>query len=97
MKNRKVKDIIRTLNKKSFKLTTEKEHHKYYYLFVEGKKYPIYTYISLGKKEYDKNLMGEIKKQLKFQDAKKAEDFFDCTLSGPEYINMLKEINEIPS
>ena len=35
--------------------------------------------------------MGQIKKQLKFADASKAEDFFDCPMSGKQYVEMLKE------
>jgi hypothetical protein len=95
MKIRKSKDIQSCLLRKGFRLTSEKYHHQYYNLYIDGKKQHIYTYFSHGIKEYDKTLMGEIKKQLKFKDASKAEEFFDCTMSGEEYINMLRDNDEI--
>ena len=55
----------------------------------------IFTFFSHSKKEYDKNLMGEIKKQLKFRETQKAEDFFDCTLDGAQYVKMLQENKDI--
>lgn len=61
MKPRKVKDIQKVLLRKGFKLNPEKEHHQFYSLVIDGVKYPVYTYLSHGKKEYSKNLMSEIK------------------------------------
>lgn len=89
MKPRKTKDIQKVLEKKGFTLEPEKNHHQFYYLTIDGKKQIVKTYFSHGKKEYDKNLMGQIKKQLKFTDTSKAEDFFDCPMSKEQYIEML--------
>lgn len=91
MKPRKTKDIQKVLLKKGFRIYPQKDHHQFYYLTIDDVKYPVYTYFSHGKKEYSKNLMGEIKKQLKFTSADEAEDFFDCPMSAEQYIEMLLE------
>ena len=92
MKTRKTKAIIKTLEKKGFEYYPENDHHRFYYLTIDGKKTSIYTYFSHGKSEYNSNLMGMLKKQLKFIDSKKAEMFFDCPLTKELYLEMLKEI-----
>ncbi len=91
MKPRKSKDIQSVLLKKGFVLNPEKDHHQFYYLIIDGKKQNIKTYFSHGKKEVDKFLMQQIKKQLKFSDNKLAEDFFDCPMSAQQYVEMLYE------
>ena len=95
MKARKTKEIKAALQKKGFILEPSKNHHEFYYLKVDGKKHAIYTYLSHGVKEYATPLMAQIKKQLKFIDSQKADDFFDCPLSAKEYIEMLKDNGDI--
>ena len=90
MKVRKSKDIKRVLQQKGFVLEPSKYHHDFYFLKVDGKKHAIYTYISHSIKEYGPSLMSQIKKQLKFDDNEKAEDFFDCHLTGDGYALLLK-------
>jgi predicted RNA-binding protein len=75
MKPRKTKDLQKILSKKGFVENPQIEHHKYFILFVNGKKSSIKTYFSHGKKEYGKILMSQIKKQLKFSDSQSAEAF----------------------
>ncbi len=89
MKPRKSKDIQKVLLKKGFILDPEKDHHQFYYLVIDGIKQNIKTYFSHGKSDYDKYLMGQIKKQLKFSDNKLGEDFFDCPMSAEQYVEML--------
>lgn len=89
MKPRKAKDIVRVLQLKGFAKHPEKDHHQYYFLMVNGKRTHIKTYFSNGGTECDSYLMGQIKKQLKFDNSKKADDFFDCPMSAAEYIDML--------
>jgi len=95
MKPRKTKDIQKVLLKKGFKVNPKKDHHEFYYLTINDVKYPIYTYFSHGKNEYSKNLMNEIKKQLKFNSTEKAEAYFDCPMSAEKYIEMLVEQGHI--
>lgn len=95
MKARKTKDLQKVLTKKGFVFYPEKDHHQFYCLEIEGIKQPIYTYFSHGLKEYSLSLMGRIKKQLKFIETDKAEDFFDCPMSGEQYVEMLKDNGEV--
>ena len=95
MKVRKSKDLRRVLLKKGFVLYPEKDHHQFYYLEIDGIKQNVYTYFSHSLKEYGSSLMGQIKKQLKFAETDKAEDFFDCPMSEKQYIEMLKELGII--
>ncbi len=95
MKVRKVNDMIKVLKKKGFELYPEKDHHNFYFLMVEGKKSSVYTYFSHGKSEYGGSLMASIKKQLRFQSSKTAEDFFDCPLTKEKYVTLLKEQGDI--
>lgn len=97
MKSRKVSNIEKALLKKGFIKNKGKDHHSHYYLYIDGKKSHIYTYLSHGSKssDYDKYLMNKIKNQLKFNDSNKAELFFDCPMSGEQYLEMLESQNEI--
>ncbi len=95
MKARKSKDIQKVLSKKGFTFYPEKDHHQFYYLEINGVKQNIYTYFSHGLKEYSPSLMSKIKKQLKFAETEKAEEFFDCTLDGEQYVKMLKSLGAI--
>ncbi len=96
MKPRKSKEISRVLSKKGFVENPARgHHHEFYVLIVDGIKTHINTYLSHGSKEYGAKLMGEIKKQLRFETAKQAEDFFDCPMSGQEYVNLLKNNGEL--
>lgn len=95
MKVRKIKDIQKVLVKKGFVLDPEIDHHQFYCLHIDGKKQAIKTYFSHSLKEYNKNLMGQIKNQLKFRDTEKAEAFFDCPMSKEQYVEMLIENGEI--
>jgi predicted RNA-binding protein len=95
MKPRKTKDLYNTLLKKGFSANPEKDHHKYLVLVIDGKKQNINTFFSHGTSEYGSGLMSKIKRQLRFEDTKLAEDFFDCPMSKEEYILMLKRNDHI--
>lgn len=90
MKARKTKDIIAALQRKGFVLNPAKDHHEYYYLYIDGKKQAVYTYFSNGAKEYPPSLMSKIKRQLMFTDTEKAELFFDCPMTKEQYVEMLR-------
>ena len=91
MKPRKTKELYNTLLRKGFYEDSNKKKHKFLILRVDGKKANVNTFFSHGVKEYGSNLMSKIKNQLKFDNSDQAEDFFDCPMSGEEYIKMLKE------
>jgi hypothetical protein len=96
MKARKPHDMVKVLSKKGFEPITS-AHHDYYYLTIDGMVTDIYTYFSRGKDstEYGKKLMGMIKKQLRFENARDMDNFFECTLTLEKYIANLREANEI--
>ena len=95
MKPRKVKDLKAVLLKKGFEEVPNRKRHQFYFLKVDGKKTSIKTMFSHGAKEYHQGLMKEIKKQLKFNSTESAEDFFDCPMGYNEYVDMLKDDNQI--
>jgi len=92
MRPRKSKDIAGPLLKKGFLEKAGGSHHAQYYLHVAGKKTHIKTYLSHGKgsKDYSTGLMKAIKKQLCFKEDADAERFFDCPMSGEQYVAMLQ-------
>ena len=89
MRPRKVRDIESVLSHKGFERSPQKQHHKFFFLAVNGKKTHIFTYLSHGETEYNSSLMGKIKYQLKFKSNEKAEEFFDCPFTKDDYIKML--------
>jgi hypothetical protein len=91
MKVRKAKDLQKVLSKKGFVYYPKKDHHQFYYLEIDGVKQNVYTYFSYGLNEYGSSLMAKLKKQLKFTETDKAEDFFDCLMSKEQYIEMLTD------
>jgi hypothetical protein len=91
MKVRKVKHLEKILKKKGFVLDPQIQHHRFYYLHIDGKKYPIYTYLSHSIAEYGKDLMGDIKNQLKFDSSANLDKFFDCPMTKEKYIEMLRK------
>lgn len=99
MKIRKPADMVRILNKKGFVAipSKKKNHHIFYYLTIDGVTTDIYTYFSHGKNssDYGKNLMAEIKRQLRFDSATDCDNFFDCTLSKENYITKLRNKGEV--
>lgn len=95
MKVRKVKELIKVLKKKGFELNPEKNDHNFFFLIVDGKKTSVNTFFSHGKSEYGDSLMLKIKNQLRFQNTKTAEDFFDCPLSKEKYIELLRVQGDI--
>ena len=97
MRPRKSKDIAGPLLKKGFLEKAGGAHHAQYYLHVAGKKTHIKTYLSHGKgsKEYSPGLMKAIKKQLFFREDADAERFFDCPLSGEDYVKLLRHQGDL--
>ena len=97
MRPRKSKDIARPLLKKGFIEKVGGSHHAQYYLHIDGKKTHIKTYLSHGKgsKEYGPTIMKQIKKQLCFAEDPDAEQFFDCPMSGDEYVALLAKQGDL--
>jgi len=84
----KTKDVSASLCRKGFVERVEK-HHKYYFLYCDGIKTTIKTYISHGDKEVGDYLQGQMAKQTKLV----KKDFVrlvECELSGEDYVRLLR-------
>jgi hypothetical protein len=69
--------------------------HEYYYFYYNGKKTIAKTKISRGSsyKNYDDNLFGKMKMQLRLDKTQKVRALLDCSMSEDEYIVELKNAN----
>jgi len=59
----KRKDIESALLKKGFK--RDNTHHEYLWLYVDGRKTRVRTFLSYGLTEYGEDLLAKVKKQLR--------------------------------
>lgn len=83
--------IENNLLKKGFRYT-DKSHHRYFYFYLDEKKYPVSTRLSRSsyQKDYDDNLLSKMKQQLKFDNRNQLIDFLTCPFSEQDYINHLR-------
>ena len=65
-------------------------HHRAYWLYVNGRKSAIRTRISHGAAEYDANLLGQVKRQLRLTNPQ-FEDFVACPLDAEGYLQILRD------
>lgn len=84
----KARDIKNGLKRKGFSEKETKHHDKYVY-YVEGKKAPVYTYLSRGVNEIPFKLLKEMAKQLGL-DYDEFIDLIECPLKEEEYVEILK-------
>ena len=90
---RPTKEVKRILEKKGF--TLENGDHNYYVIYKNGKKTRINTKVSHGShKDIDNGLLSKMQKQMHLS-KKQFNDYFDCHMSGDEYIEYLESQNLI--
>jgi predicted RNA binding protein YcfA (HicA-like mRNA interferase family) len=89
---RKTKDVCENLLKKGF--TQRNGGDKYFHLFVDGKKTPVFTFVSHGAKEIHDGLLGQMAKQTKLV-KKEFLDLVDCPMTEPQYLGLLRERGHI--
>lgn len=82
------KTVKGALGTKGF--TSGKGDHHHLFLMVDGKRTPIRTKISHGRKTYRDGLWKCLKEQLKL-DNQQLNGLIGCTLSYEEYIEVLRE------
>ena len=70
--------------------------HKYYYLYVDGKKHSVFTYLSHGSayKEYSDELVGKMARQIGLV-AKEFREFVECPLTHQKHVELLRQRNRI--
>ncbi len=93
MSVKKAKDIETALLKKGFRseCTARGNSHRFYTLWIDGKKTRINTYLSHDGKDYGDKLLTEIKRQLRFSDKKQLLEYIDCHMSEEKYIDHIKQ------
>lgn len=89
MKMFKKAEITNSLCKKGFQETSSK--HVKFVLYVDGKTVGIQTVMSYGGGEPGKDLLHQMKKELRFENQRDFEKFIECTYSYEEYVESLKE------
>ena len=84
------KDIESSLGRKGFRLF--ETHHRFYYLYVDGKKTGIYTYVSTAPKykTLQAKLIGDMARELKLSKAEFA-DLIECKMSYDAYVARLRD------
>ena len=91
---RPTKEVERILIKKDFTLDDNRDHN-YYFLYKDGKKTRINTKVSHGShKDIPDGLLTKMMKQMQLP-KKEFNDFFNCHMSGEEYIRYLENHNFI--
>lgn len=87
-------DIVRALLQKGFREDDRKKHHRYFRLFVQGKRTAIFTKVSHGSgrkyKTLGQNLVTEMAKQLRIT-RPQLMDFVECKLGGDGYTGLARE------
>ena len=81
-----MKQIETSLSKKGFVL--KQSHHRFYTLYIDGKRTSIRTRLSHGAKEYDDHLLGQMSKQVKLTKEQVLE-LIDCPMSEERYKEIL--------
>ena len=87
--------IISSLKKKGFVKHKSKKHHHYYYFYYNGKQTDIYTKFSHSGQDCGDDLLAAIKHQLRISNQEFCNNFLKCSVSESEYIDHLKDKEEI--
>lgn len=86
------RDVTKALSKKGFR--QREGDHKYYHLYVAGKKTPIFTKVSHGEQEIGDPLVSGMAKQLKLSTGQ-FRSLVDCQLEESAYLDLLREQGQI--
>lgn len=95
MATRKPKELKQGLKNKGFKESNQ--DHKFYFLYIDGKRTPIKTKVSHGSKEYGDGLLIAMKHQVRLDTKQQFLDLVDCDMTKEEYIQFLIEKKIIQS
>jgi hypothetical protein len=87
MGQRPVRKIRSSLLGKGF--VEDNTHHRYFWLYVDGRKAEIFTYTSHGAHECGDHILARMAGQLKLS-RRQLDDLLDCPLSGEAYVEMLR-------
>ncbi|MGA2523658.1 MAG: type II toxin-antitoxin system HicA family toxin [Candidatus Bathyarchaeia archaeon] len=88
----KANDVVRGLMKKGFRPDNRK--HKFLFLYVNGKKTSVFTYVSWGSDDIDDYLIGKMSNQVRLE-RKEFINLVECPLSEEEYLAELTKKGEL--
>ena len=102
--NIKTRNIKSTLNEKGFeekggikdktrnpgRKQKRGSNHDLFCLYHNGRRQPVHVAISRGLSSYNDNLLSIVAKEMKLT-KKECAKFYKCTISGTDYIEILKE------
>ncbi len=92
---RTAREVISSLISKGFEKSNN--DHKKFILYINNKKTNIWTKVSHGKKSNDLGsfILSSIKKQIKLDTTSQLLELVDCTMSGSDYLEILKQNQKI--
>ena len=94
--SRKVAAMKGMLLSKGFVLRGKK-HHEIYWFQIDGRISRIHTFFSHGAKRYDRQLLAEVKRQIRLHNWDDFDNFMDCGMTSDQYRRkMLAEGHVIP-
>lgn len=85
---RKTKDVTGNLLRKGFR--QRQGGDKYFHLYVDGKKTPVFTFVSHGEREIHDGLLGQMAKQTRLSKVLFLK-LVDCPMSEEAYLQRLRE------
>lgn len=88
---RTAREVISSLISKGFEKSNN--DHKKFILYINNQKTNIFTKVSHGKKsnDLDSFILSSIKKQIKLDTTSQLLELVDCTMSGSDYLEILKQ------
>lgn len=89
MASRKTREIENALLSKGF--IRSDSNHRFFHLYVDGKRTPIRTYLSHGVSEYGDDLLSKVRQQMKLRSKKELLEFIDCPVTHEDYVEIVRE------
>lgn len=87
----KKREVQRALVKKGFKRDKSRTNHNIYYFYDDkGEKTSIHTMLSHNNKDITDSMLGKLSKELRLRKDELIQ-YFECTLSKDDYINILRK------
>lgn len=79
--------IARSLKQKGFREATG--DHRFYTLYVSGRKTSVRTKISHSRQDYGGDLFTQVRKQLRLANSRELERLVRCPITGDQYVQLL--------
>ena len=95
MAARRASDIESALARKGFVLNAQGDH-RYLTLVVEGRRTTVRTRLSHGRKDYGDDLLSAVQSQLRLAQKRELLELIDCSLTGEDYVGLLRQQGILP-